>query len=324
MGAAVTSAGLPGAAALLVSLTAVSGLALLVTAAPAFRRPSLHERLSPHLPDRPVVPVRRYRLPGPQRGVLAVLGRLVWPPAERVAGAAERWLGGAALTARRLRAAGLDPDVVAFRPEQVLWGLAGFILGMLAGLVVPGIVGGGVAAPTALALPAVGALTGAGGREWWLGRTIARRRAVMLAEFPTLAELLCLAVTAGEPPLAALERVVGGAGGELRDELAAVLADTRAGRSFAGALEQLAVRVDLAEVRGFVDGLVVAMDRGTPLADILRAHAAQARDQQKRRLIETGSRREVHMLLPVVFLILPVVVLFVLYPGLVSLSLLAH
>jgi tight adherence protein C len=66
------------------------------------------------------------------------------------------------------------------------------------------------------------------------------------------------------------------------------------------------------------------MDRGTPLADILRAHAAQARDQQKRRLIETGSRREVHMLLPVVFLILPVVVLFVLYPGLVSLSLLAH
>jgi tight adherence protein C len=46
--------------------------------------------------------------------------------------------------------------------------------------------------------------------------------------------------------------------------------------------------------------------------------------QHKRNLIEAGGRREVLMLVPVVFLELPVVILFALYPGLVSLSQLAR
>jgi tight adherence protein C len=41
-------------------------------------------------------------------------------------------------------------------------------------------------------------------------------------------------------------------------------------------------------------------------------------------LIEAGGRREVLMLVPVVFLELPVVILFALYPGLFSLSQLAR
>lgn len=323
----MSPAGISVAAALLVSLTAVAGLTLVVTASPRFGRPSLHDRLEPHLPDQPATSSRRHRAAGPGRGVLGVLGGLVWPVAERAAGALERWLGGAALTARRLRAAGLDAgdaDVVWFCAEQVLCALAGFVLGLLGGLVVPVVLGNGLAPPAALALPVAGAVGGAAARDWWLGRVTARRRARMLAEFPTLTELLCLAVTAGEPPPSALRRVVAGAGGELRDELAQVLADVRAGWSFAGALEQLTIRVGLPEARRFADGLVIAIDRGTPLAEVLRAQAADLREQRKRQLIETGSRREVHMLLPVVFLMLPVVVLFVLYPGLLSLSLLAH
>ena len=47
-------------------------------------------------------------------------------------------------------------------------------------------------------------------------------------------------------------------------------------------------------------------------------------EQHKRDLIEAGGRREVLMLVPVVFLELPVVILFALYPGLVSLSQLAR
>jgi tight adherence protein C len=70
----------------------------------------------------------------------------------------------------------------------------------------------------------------------------------------------------------------------------------------------------------FVDGLVVAVERGTPLGDVRRAQAADVREQHKRDLIEAGGRREVLMLVPVVFLMLPVVVLFALYPGLFTLS----
>jgi tight adherence protein C len=68
-----------------------------------------------------------------------------------------------------------------------------------------------------------------------------------------------------------------------------------------------------------VHGLVVAIERGTPLADMLRAQAADVREAGKRALLEAGGRKEVSMMVPVVFLILPVTVLFALFPALSTL-----
>ena len=68
-----------------------------------------------------------------------------------------------------------------------------------------------------------------------------------------------------------------------------------------------------------MQGLVVAIERGTPLADVLRAQAADVREVGKRALLEAGGRKEISMMVPVVFLILPVTVLFALYPGLLTL-----
>jgi tight adherence protein C len=64
----------------------------------------------------------------------------------------------------------------------------------------------------------------------------------------------------------------------------------------------------------------VALERGTPLADVLHSQAADVREASRRALLETGARKEVAMMVPVVFLVLPVTVLFSLYPGLVGLS----
>jgi tight adherence protein C len=54
----------------------------------------------------------------------------------------------------------------------------------------------------------------------------------------------------------------------------------------------------------------------------LRGQADDARDARRRHLLELGGKKEVLMLVPVVFLIMPVVVVFALYPGLVTLDLL--
>ena len=51
------------------------------------------------------------------------------------------------------------------------------------------------------------------------------REAAIVAEFPTIAELLALAVTAGEGPVGALERVNRISTGELSKELGRALAD---------------------------------------------------------------------------------------------------
>jgi tight adherence protein C len=64
----------------------------------------------------------------------------------------------------------------------------------------------------------------------------------------------------------------------------------------------------------------VAVERGTPLADVLRAQAMDVREAGRRRLLEIGGRKEIAMMVPVVFLILPVTVVFALYPGFVTLT----
>jgi tight adherence protein C len=219
---------------------------------------------------------------------------------------------------RRLREAGLVQSLSRFRAEQMLWGLAGFTGCTAIGLVVP-VVSGGVPALAGTAAGILGLLGGVLCRDWRLTQQVQRRQAGMLEELPALADLICLAVTAGEAPRAAIERVVARARGELSRELGLVLADLRAGASFVTALERLAARVPVPQVVRFVDGLVVAVERGTPLADVLRAQATDVREQHKRELIEAGGRREVYMLVPVVFMLMPVVVLFALYPGFLTL-----
>ena len=74
----------------------------------------------------------------------------------------------------------------------------------------------------------------------------------------------------------------------------------------------------------FVQGVVVGIERGTPLADVLRAQAVDVRELGKRALLEAGGRKEISMMVPVVFMILPVTVLFALYPGLITLTSLAR
>jgi tight adherence protein C len=181
----------------------------------------------------------------------------------------------------------------------VLWGLIGFVAAVLLALAVPALAGKPVSAVALVGGAVLGVGGGVLGRDWWLGRQVARRQARMLRELPTLADLLCLAVTAGDGPRAALERAVTRSRGELSRELAVVLADLRAGEPFVTAMERLAVRAPMPPVVRFVDGLVVAVERGTPLGDVLRAQAADVREQHKRDLIEAGGRREVLMLVPV-------------------------
>ncbi len=124
-------------------------------------------------------------------------------------------------------------------------------------------------------------------------------------------------------PVSALERVTRTSKGELSKELGVALAQARAGATLVSALEDLAARTSLPTLARFVDGVAVAVERGTPLADVLRAQAVDVREASKRALLESGGKKEVAMMVPVVFFILPVTMLFALFPGFVSLRLLA-
>ncbi len=285
------------------------GLALAWLGLPRHRRAGLAGRVLPYLRDTP----RPSRLLDDGRPIGGAFGVVAGPVIRDLGAVVERVMGGAESVRRRQLRAGLAADVDRFRAEQVLWGALGAVVGAAAGVLALVLRDAGVV--TVLMLTAVGLGVGVTGADYLLSRRAARREARMLTEFPTVAELLALAVGAGEGAVGALDRVCRLSHGELAGELRRCLADARAGANLPTALQGLADRTGLASLRRFVDGVVIAVQRGTPLADVLRAQAQDVREEGRRALMEAGGRKEIAMMVPVVFLILPVTVLFAVFPG---------
>ena len=221
--------------------------------------------------------------------------------------------------AMRLRSAGLSGEVTRYRLSQLAWMVGGFMCGTILGSIIVVARSGPIVIVVALA--GLGVVSAYLLQDWLLSAKAKRRGKRMAAQLPTVAELLAFAVAAGEPPLAALERLSRTVDGELPAELDTVVSDVRVGASLQVALRDLAGRSQSQAVGRFVDGIVVSLERGSPLADVLRAQAADARAAGRRQLMESAGRREVAMLVPVVFLILPIVVVIALFPGVYGITL---
>ncbi|RWU85851.1 pilus assembly protein TadB [Janibacter hoylei PVAS-1] len=287
------------------------GLALVHQGLPRHRRATLDDRLAPYLRDTPK-PSRL--LETDEVSLLAVIPTVLRPLVTDLAQRVESVLGGTSSVRRRLLRAGRAPDTDRFRAEQVVHGFGGAALGAVLGTAF--VTGQGRSPLFLVALVVLGFGIGVVVRDTLLSREADRREARMLAEFPTVAELLALAVGAGEGAAGALERVVRLSDGELSDELGRCLADARAGASLPVALQGLADRTGLTSLARFVDGIVVAVERGTPLAEVLRAQAQDVREEGRRQIMEAGGKKEIAMMVPVVFGVLPVTILFAMFPGL--------
>jgi len=295
------------------ALGLVAGLGLcLVLWRLAARRMRLVDRVAPYLRERPST--SRLLAEDTVLTPFPTLERMLRPLVADASGLFERLGSPVATTRRRLARAGSRLTVEQFHIEQLIWATGALVGSLALALVLAATRGTGILALIALVVLAV--VGAALGRDQMLSRQIAKRENAMIAEFPTVAELLALSVGAGETPLAALDRVAGRMQGELAGEIRLMLAEVRSGEPLAVALERMAGRTELPSLARFTDGVAVAVERGAPLAEVLRAQAEDAREVGHRTLMETGGRKEVYMMVPVVFLMLPVTVLFAIFPGL--------
>lgn len=290
-----------------------AGLLLVIARLRVLRRPDLAVRVLPFVRD--LAPYS----PRPGSPSLTAARGVFGPPIRRAAELVEQVLGGAASVRRRLERAAIDKSVPEFRVDQVLWGLACF--GLAATLSVLESIGDPRGALPLLVFCAAAFVFGVLLCDNRLTAAVRRRERQVLLEFPVVAELLALAVAAGEGPVAALDRVVRRSRGALSADLARVLAEVRTGRPVGEAFDGLASRTGLPLVARFAEGIAVAVERGTPLADVLHAQAADVREAGRRELIEAGARKEVLMMVPVVFLVLPVTIVFAFWPGVIGLRL---
>lgn len=220
---------------------------------------------------------------------------------------------------RRLELAGSPTDAVAFRAAQAGAGVAGLCAGALAASpAMAGRGGRGVAGIVVVAL--LGCVVGMSAWDRLLTARAGSRQRRVEAAVPDASELLALAVGAGESVPAALDRVASLSHSDLGDELARAVADIRLGAPSVRALTDLAARNDSPALSRLCQTLSTAIGRGSPLAAVLHDQARDIREASRQRLMEEGGKREIAMLFPVVFLILPVTVLFALYPGLMALD----
>lgn len=152
---------------------------------------------------------------------------------------------------------------------------------------------------------------------------VKKQRSAIEAEFPAVIEMLTLAISAGESPLSAFKRIAENSHGYLSVRFCLVIARVHQGVPFHSALDLMGRDLNSPLLRKFIDSMVNAMVRGAPVAEVLTRHAQEARDHQRNRVLAAAGKAEISMMIPVVFLILPISILFALWPSLTNLNLFA-
>lgn len=296
------------ALAVLLGGTLAAGLCVMLAALPRWNAPRLQRRIAGYIRDI-ADPAGLTPLPGPSR-----------PVGERLRLWAAR-VSSSQTMRQHLRQAGRPADVDALtaqRARQLAWAVAGLILG---GVGTVALVLAGRFTPAATLLPFVAAAAAGACHTTLLTHAARARMHRVQQELPTVLEFLSLCLSAGEGVLDAVRRVAAAGAGELTAELRAVVLIVGTGTPLAEALTSMASELQLPALTRSVDHIVAALDRGAPLAGVLQAQAQDAREDAKRQLLEAAGRKEILMLLPLVFLILPLSVLFAVFPGVFMLRL---
>ena len=268
----------------------------------ATRPARMTTRLAPYLPHSVTVQ---------PTGPIVVLAQLFAP----VWGTVTLRVGVNSSLAERLNRAGKSASIQRYRLTQLVWIGAGLGVATIVVIVTSN------ASALGLVVIGIGGALGALACDSNLKLTITRRQRRILTQLPMVADLFAFSVAAGESAVAAIERLSRTMSGELPREFATCVGDVHNGVPFSSALRAAAQRCDVPAFTRFVEGIVLALERGTPIAEVVRAQAMDVRAQEQRRLMELAGRKDVIMLIPIVFLILPSVVLIAVYPGLYSLDL---
>jgi tight adherence protein C len=158
---------------------------------------------------------------------------------------------------------------------------------------------------------------------WELGeakRVTKKKELQAETEFPAMVELIAVLIAAGEPPVLAMKRVGDRSNGVLATEFRSVIARVESGLGLSKALEVLTIQTASDSIRRFADTLILALERGTSLSDVLARQVQEVRSEHQTKLIEAAGRAEISLMIPVIFLILPISILFALWPSYLALG----
>lgn len=144
---------------------------------------------------------------------------------------------------------------------------------------------------------------------------IRRRRRRLKADLPVMLELISLAVQAGSTTqLAIAVAVERGPSGVMRDELARVIREIKAGRTRQESLRAMGERFELAGLRHAIAAMITAERQGADLSPVLRAQAGQRREERFLDAERRAMQAPVKLLLPLIVFIFPGTFVILLFP----------
>jgi len=135
------------------------------------------------------------------------------------------------------------------------------------------------------------------------------------SEFPQVVELFAILLAGNLSPATALEHISRRTQGEFALLLRETVSEIHGGASFSHALDLMNTRIKSPIVRRFCDSLMIAIERGSPLVDVVNRQVEEVRNEERSQLLVAAGKAEIALMIPVVFLILPISVLFALWPS---------
>ena len=137
-----------------------------------------------------------------------------------------------------------------------------------------------------------------------------------LFELPELIDLISVSLRAGDGIYRSFDTVIPRCDGEIAREISKALKAVEYGAAFGSEIKRVAEVLPHPQVAEFVAKVSTSLERGTPLAQMLSEQGMSVREEIRARLLRQAGRNETRMLIPLVFLILPVTVLFAISPSL--------
>ncbi len=155
--------------------------------------------------------------------------------------------------------------------------------------------------------------------DLWLNSKIRKRQAAVLRDLPHIIDLLNICVGAGLDFMVAVARVIQEFHScVLIDELKILMQEIQMGSARRDALKNLATRINSPEVISFARTLVQADRMGTPIGEALKMQAEEIRLRRFQRGEEMALKAPIKLLFPLLFFILPVVLIIVAGPILIQ------
>ena len=139
-------------------------------------------------------------------------------------------------------------------------------------------------------------------------------------ELVNILQMLSIMISAGESPMMALRYISQRSVGYIPNLIKQSFSKYESGNNLTQTLEYIAAATGSSSVRRLTNSIQIAIQRGTPILDVLNNQVQSLNKQINLALLKKSGKSEITLLIPVVFLILPVSISFAIWPSIYGLN----